>query len=188
MAVDPIQHVVVLMLENQSFDRMVGLVSGGDGIDPGNLRSNPNSLAHTTVAQNPSSQARMDFDPPHDYDDVVSQIAGTGSPCSGFVDAFVKNHVTAILRALKANRIVCLLSDRDISGDGVEVEFFGERTTMPGGPATLALRTGAPLVPAGVYFRPHGGHYARIGPPVPRRAGSWPLACSLRRKYGSRSR
>jgi len=74
---------------------------------------------------------------------------------------------SAILRALKANRIVCLLSDRDISGDGVEVEFFGERTTMPGGPATLALRTGAPLVPAGVYFRPHGGHFARIGPPVP---------------------
>jgi KDO2-lipid IV(A) lauroyltransferase len=73
----------------------------------------------------------------------------------------------AILRALKANRVVCLLSDRDLTGDGVEVEFFGERTTMPGGPATLALRTGAPLVPAGVYFRPHGGHFARIGPPVP---------------------
>ena len=73
----------------------------------------------------------------------------------------------AILRALNANRIVCLLSDRDIGGDGVEVEFFGERTTMPGGPATLALRTGAPLVPAGVYFRPHGGHFAQIGPPLP---------------------
>ena len=36
---------------------------------------------------------------------------------------------------------------------GVEVEFFGERTTLPGGPATLALRTGAPLLPAAVYFR-----------------------------------
>ncbi len=52
------------------------------------------------------------------------------------------------------------------SGDGVEVEFFGERTTMPGGPAMLALRTGAPLVPAGVYFRPNGGHFAKIGPPM----------------------
>jgi lauroyl/myristoyl acyltransferase len=72
----------------------------------------------------------------------------------------------AVLRALKANQVVCLLSDRDLAGDGVEVEFFGERTTMPGGPATLALRTGAPLVPAGVYFRPRGGHFAQIGPPV----------------------
>jgi KDO2-lipid IV(A) lauroyltransferase len=72
----------------------------------------------------------------------------------------------AVLRALRANRIVCLLSDRDLAGDGVSVELFGERTTMPGGPATLALRTGAPLVPAGVYFRPRGGHFAKIGPPL----------------------
>ena len=37
--------------------------------------------------------------------------------------------------------------DRDIAGDGVEVEFFGERTTLPGGPATLALRTGRDAAP-----------------------------------------
>jgi KDO2-lipid IV(A) lauroyltransferase len=73
----------------------------------------------------------------------------------------------AILRALKANRVVCLLSDRDLAGDGVPVDFFGERTTMPGGPATLALRTGAPLLPVGVYFRPGGRHFAQIGPPIP---------------------
>lgn len=73
----------------------------------------------------------------------------------------------AILRALKANRVVCLLCDRDLAGDGVDVEFFGERTTMPGGPAMLALRTGAALVPCGVYFRPRGSHSAIIGPPLP---------------------
>ncbi len=55
--------------------------------------------------------------------------------------------------ALSAGEIVCLLCDRDISGDGIEVEFFGERTTLPGGPALLALRSGAPLIPAAVYFR-----------------------------------
>ncbi len=73
----------------------------------------------------------------------------------------------AILRALKGNRVVCLLSDRDLAGDGVPVDFFGERTTMPGGPATLALRTGAPLLAVGTYFRPNGRHFAQIGPPVP---------------------
>ena len=41
---------------------------------------------------------------------------------------------TAVLRALRANEVVCLLCDRDIDGGGVEVEFFGERTTLPGGP------------------------------------------------------
>jgi KDO2-lipid IV(A) lauroyltransferase len=72
----------------------------------------------------------------------------------------------ALLRALRHNRVVCLVCDRDISGDGIEVEFFGEHTTLPAGPATLALRTGAPLLPTAVYFRPRGGHHAVVQPPV----------------------
>jgi KDO2-lipid IV(A) lauroyltransferase len=72
-----------------------------------------------------------------------------------------------VASAIKRNRVVCLLCDRDLMGDGVEVEFFGERTTMPAGPATLAFRTGAPLLPVGVYFAPHGKHTATIGPPLP---------------------
>lgn len=61
--------------------------------------------------------------------------------------------------ALAAGKILCLLSDRDISGDGIEVEFFGERTRLPGGPALMALRSGSPLLPTAVYFegdRCHG--------------------------------
>ncbi|MGO9877121.1 MAG: phosphatidylinositol mannoside acyltransferase [Acidimicrobiia bacterium] len=71
-----------------------------------------------------------------------------------------------VLRALRDNRIVCLLSDRDIEGDGVEVDFFGERTSLPGGPATLALRTGATLVAAAVYFRSGRDHLGVVRPPI----------------------
>ncbi|GAA3382874.1 phosphatidylinositol mannoside acyltransferase [Cryptosporangium minutisporangium] len=46
---------------------------------------------------------------------------------------------------LRDGRVVVLLADRDLSARGVEVDFFGERTKMPAGPAVLALRTGAPL-------------------------------------------
>ena len=60
----------------------------------------------------------------------------------------------ALLRALKEGKVAGLVSDRDLAGNGVEVEFFGERTTLPGGAATLALRTGAPLVPVVVYSGP----------------------------------
>ncbi len=73
----------------------------------------------------------------------------------------------AVLRALRDARVLCLLCDRDLTGDGIEVEFFGERTTLPAGPATLALRTGAPLLPCAVYFRPRGGHHGIVQPPVP---------------------
>ncbi len=72
-----------------------------------------------------------------------------------------------VLQALRNNKVVCLLCDRDLVGDGIEVEFFGERTTLPAGPATLALRTGAPLLPTAVYFAPQGGHHAIVMPPVP---------------------
>ena len=61
----------------------------------------------------------------------------------------------------RANRVVCLVCDRDLAGDGVAVEFFGERTTLPAGPAALALRTGAALLPVGTYLLPRGGH---LGP------------------------
>jgi KDO2-lipid IV(A) lauroyltransferase len=73
----------------------------------------------------------------------------------------------AVLQALRRNEVVCLLCDRDLLGDGIEVTFFGERTTLPAGPATLALRTGAPLLPTAVYFEPGGGHHAVVMPPVP---------------------
>jgi len=75
------------------------------------------------------------------------------------------NAGTAAARALKANRVLSLLSDRDVAGGGVEVEFFGERTTLPAGPATLALRSGAPLVPATTYFD-GDGHYGVARPPL----------------------
>jgi phosphatidylinositol dimannoside acyltransferase len=75
---------------------------------------------------------------------------------------------SAVLRALKNNEVVCLLCDRDIERKGVDVEFFGERTTLPAGPATLALRTGAALLPVGCYFTPrYNGHHAIVRPPVP---------------------
>ena len=72
-----------------------------------------------------------------------------------------------VLAALKRNDLVTLLCDRDIDGSGVEVEFFGERTTLPAGPATLALRSGADLVPAAMYQRPGGVHHGLICPPLP---------------------
>jgi KDO2-lipid IV(A) lauroyltransferase len=65
---------------------------------------------------------------------------------------FGPDAASACIRALKANRVLALPSDRDLSGTGVPVDFFGERTTIPGGPATLALRTGAPLIPVSCYF------------------------------------
>lgn len=73
----------------------------------------------------------------------------------------------AVLKSLRNNEVLCLLSDRDITGGGIDVEFFGERTTLPAGPATLALRTGAALLPTAAYFTDRGvGHHGVIGAPM----------------------
>lgn len=73
---------------------------------------------------------------------------------------------TAVLKTLRAGGIVGLVCDRDLEGNGVEVSFFGEKTTLPGGPATLALRTGAVLLPAAVYFEGRGHHRGVVLPPI----------------------
>ena len=58
--------------------------------------------------------------------------------------------------ALAENKAVALLSDRDLKGKGITVTLFDEETTLPPGPATLAIRTGAPLFPVGCYFSDDG--------------------------------
>ena len=68
------------------------------------------------------------------------------------------------IKALNQGQVLCLLADRDIQGNGVPVEFFGERTTLPAGPATLALRTGSPLIPSAVYWRDNTRHAASTPP------------------------
>jgi phosphatidylinositol dimannoside acyltransferase len=74
---------------------------------------------------------------------------------------------TVLLQTLKDGGVIGLLCDRDIQGNGVEVEFFGERVRLPAGPATLALRTGATLVGAACYSGPGRDHFAVITPPIP---------------------
>jgi KDO2-lipid IV(A) lauroyltransferase len=51
-----------------------------------------------------------------------------------------------MVEELKGGMMLALLSDRDLKGTGVEVEFFGERTTLPPGPAAMALRSGSPII------------------------------------------
>jgi len=69
--------------------------------------------------------------------------------------------------ALSANKAVALLADRDLKRRGVEVVFFGEKTTLPPGPATLALRTGAPLLPVASYYDGDHGYRVVIRPAIP---------------------
>lgn len=104
---------------------------------------------------------------PLDNDELFEWFAALRAKLGMTVVPLGPDAGSTVLRALRNNEVVCLLCDRDLQGDGVEVEFFGERTTLPPGPATLGMRTGAPVLPTGVYFtKAYNGHHAIVRPPL----------------------
>lgn len=65
---------------------------------------------------------------------------------------------------LRANRIVCLMADRDLSRNGVQVNLFGEPTRLPAGPAKLAIETGAALLTVHCWNKPNDWVFDFDGP------------------------
>ena len=89
---DPIEHVVVLMLENHSFDQMLGSLSvvykDLDGIDPKKLRSNPDYPdASKLIVQSETRLTSISLDPAHEFVNVNHQLANGGT---GFVRDYVQ--------------------------------------------------------------------------------------------------
>src|SRR6202171_2885037 len=76
-----------------------------------------------------------------------------------------RSAVRAITEALHANHIVALLCDLE-QGPGVDVRFFGRRSVVPGGPAAIALKTGAALMPACQYSTSPGHHHVHLDAPL----------------------
>jgi phosphatidylinositol dimannoside acyltransferase len=70
-----------------------------------------------------------------------------------------------LLRRLQEGKLVCLVADRDLSGSGVPVEFFGETASMPAGPAMLSLLTGAPIMVVDLWHVDRGLQ-SRVQPPL----------------------
>jgi KDO2-lipid IV(A) lauroyltransferase len=80
-------------------------------------------------------------------------------------EAGITAHRT-LTRRLRAGGVVCLVADRDLTGSGIEVSFFGEPARFPAGPARLAALTGAVLMPAYPHFSADGW-VVPIADPVP---------------------
>jgi phospholipase C len=90
----PIDHVVVLMMENACFDRMLGALAethpGLDGVDPAHPRSNPDGPHGRPVLQGPTTSRNIDRDPRHYLYNSLAQLDGGTN--NGFVADFVRTH------------------------------------------------------------------------------------------------
>ncbi|MFL6026304.1 MAG: phosphatidylinositol mannoside acyltransferase [Friedmanniella sp.] len=78
--------------------------------------------------------------------------------------------LSALATAVGRGRLVCLVADRDLDGRGVPVRWRDRTVTMPAGPAVVARRTGAALVPAVCSYQ-GPAMLIRFGPPVAPRPG-----------------
>jgi len=88
-----------------------------------------------------------------------------------------------LARRLRAGRLVCLVCDRDVTGGGMEVEFFGEKARMMGGPAALAVQTGAALMPVILWFEGDGwGVHVHEEIPVPAEGDGEQQAAAMMRQ------
>jgi KDO2-lipid IV(A) lauroyltransferase len=78
-----------------------------------------------------------------------------------------RNAARSLLRALRANRCVGILCDIPGAGPTVDVDYCGGPVPFSSVPAWLALRTGAPLLPADCTRHQDGRYEIVIHPPVP---------------------
>lgn len=89
---DPIKHVVLLMMENHSFDQMLGCFQQKypdlEGVDPMMPRFNLDNNGNK-IFQKATTEKQMALDPLHEVPDVLAQINGNNS---GFVKNFIANY------------------------------------------------------------------------------------------------
>jgi KDO2-lipid IV(A) lauroyltransferase len=117
----------------------------------------------TTKLETPFTTVAERLRPETLYDRFVAYREGLGMevlPHSGGTAFGI------LARRLRAGGLVCLVADRDLSASGVEVDFFGERTRMPAGPAMLAQQTGALLLPVTLWYDDSPVMQGRVHPPV----------------------
>ncbi len=90
----PIEHVVVLMMENACFDRMLGCMTEinprVEGVDPSHPRSNPDPDTGQEVPQAVTRSRNIDRDPKHYMPNSLHQV--NGGRMDGFVADFVLHH------------------------------------------------------------------------------------------------
>jgi phosphatidylinositol dimannoside acyltransferase len=110
----------------------------------------------------PMTSVAEKIEPPELFEYFIDQRQGMGLKIVGLGEG----STAAVLHTLRAGGLVGLLCDRDIGSSGVAVDFFGEVTTFPAGPATLAIRAGAVLVTAVVYSGPGRHHTGQISAPI----------------------
>ena len=103
-----------------------------------------------------------ELEPPELYD----WYRGTRQRLGISVLPLTRAGLRQVMQALDGNEMVVTAVDRDITGTGAELDFFGHPAKIPTGPAAIALKRGTPLLPVAVWRLPDDTYQARGWPPI----------------------
>jgi lauroyl/myristoyl acyltransferase len=72
-----------------------------------------------------------------------------------------------ILKHLRKNGVVAMIGDKDFFGNGKLIPYFGKRVRFPIGPVTIAMASGAALIPAFVLKGLDGRYFGVLEEAIP---------------------
>lgn len=97
------------------------------------------------------------------YDPRLDELVVQNRQQSGMKYIARGSATREIIRALRRNEVIGLLIDQDTKHvDGVFVDFLGKTAYTPVGPAILAEKTGAAIVPMAIHIRKDNTHQIEI--------------------------
>src|SRR5215813_13599165 len=175
------QRLVGGKVETGMVEAMLGNLKAGRGVVvPLPHMANWDQAAVWVMARGAESFTTVmeHLEPESVYEQFLSFRQGLGMevlPASGGPSPF-----GVLAQRLRAGGLVALPCDRDVTGSGIEVDFFGEKALMMGGPAALAVQTGAALMPATLWFEEdRWGVRVHEEIPVPDSGDRWQKATAM---------
>jgi len=153
LPVMPAERLVAGMVETGAVEAMIGTLEAGRGVVvPLPHMGNWDQAAVWVIGRGAGSFITVmeRLEPESVYEQFLAFRQRLGMevlPASGGPNPF-----GVLAQRLRAGKLVALPCDRDVTGGGIEVDFFGEKALMMGGPAALAVQTGAALMPATLWF------------------------------------
>jgi len=181
LPVMPAERLVGGMVETGEVDTLISALGSGRGVVvPLPHMGNWDQAAAWIIARGADSFTTVmeRLDPEAVYERFLAFRQGIGMevlPASGGQNPF-----GVLAQRLRAGKLVALPCDRDVTGGGIEVEFFGEKALMMGGPAALAVQTGAALIPATLWFEgDRWGVRIHEEIPVPEVGDRWQKAAAM---------
>ncbi|MDY6916239.1 MAG: lysophospholipid acyltransferase family protein [Candidatus Cloacimonadota bacterium] len=79
---------------------------------------------------------------------------------------YKKRALRNIIKSLRSNYLVCLLTDQNARKSGVRLDFLGKPASVFIGAAKISIRTGAPVIPAVAMRKEDGSHVFRYEKPL----------------------